>query len=435
MIAKNDKKVINGWAMYDWANSTYSLTITTAIFPSYFYWATGGKDAIANFLGLEVNNTVLFTYTLSVAFLFVALINPILGALADTTGYKKAFMKFFCYLGSLSCMSMFFFDKSTVSLGVISFGVAGIGYAGSLVFYNSYLPEIATEDQVDKVSAKGFALGYFGSVILLGFNLIMVLFPTLFGIPEADPTNLGPRISFLTVGLWWIGFSQITFNRLPDDQIQSKDNKTNPIKRGFTEMKKVWLQAKELPLLKKYLYAFFFFSMGVQTVMYMATIYGEEVVGMVMDELIILVLILQLVAIGGAYLFAKISDKKGNVFSLIITLIVWIGVCLSAFFIKEGMKIEYYVIGIFVGLVMGGVQSMARSTYSKLIPKDTPDTTSFFSFFETLEKTSIATGTLVYGVIRQISGTMNNSALALILFFAIGWFLLAQIPSKQSYHD
>ena len=435
MIVKNDKKVINGWAMYDWANSTYSLTITTAIFPSYFYWATGGKDAIVNFLGVEVNNTVLFTYTLSVAFMLVAILNPILGAIADSTGSKKAFMKFFCYLGSFSCMSMFFFDESNIALGVISFGVAGIGYAGSLVFYNSYLPEIATDDQLDKVSAKGFSLGYIGSVILLLFNLIMVLFPALFGIPEGDPNHLGPRISFLSVGLWWIGFSQITFSRLPNGENHPKNKKSNPIIRGFSEMKKVWNQAQELPLLKKYLLAFFFFSMGVQTVMYMATIYGEEVVGMVMDELIILVLILQLVAIGGAYLFAKISEKKGNIYSLIITLIIWIGVCLSAYFIKEGMKIEYYVIGIFVGLVMGGVQSMARSTYSKLIPKDTPDTTSFFSFFETLEKTSIAAGTLVYGLIRQLTGSMNNSALALTLFFIIGWYLLSKIPSKLSYHD
>lgn len=431
---KNDKRVTNGWAMYDWANSTYSLTITTAIFPSYFYAVSGGKGAITSFLGLQINNGVLFTYTLSIAFLLVALINPILGAISDSVGNKKTFMKFFCYLGSLACMSMYFFTSNTIEIGIFSFGIAGIGYAGSLVFYNSYLPEIVSEDQYDKVSAKGYALGYVGSVILLIINLVMVLKPQFFGIPEGN-TSLAPRISFLTVGIWWFGFAQITFNRLPDSVKSKTKSYGTPITKGISEMKKVWNQAKELPLLKKYLAAFFFFSMGVQTVMYMATIYGEEVIGMVMDELIILVLILQIVAIGGAYGFAKISEKKGNIFTLIITMIIWIAICFSAFLVKEGMKLEYYIIGICVGLVMGGVQSMARSTYSKLIPKDTPDTASFFSFFETLEKTSIAVGTFVYGLILQITGTMNNSALVLAIFFVIGWYLLSKIPSKHVYHD
>lgn len=416
--------------MYDWANSVYSLTISTAVFPSYFFGVTGGKDQTVDFFGFTLKNTVLYSYTLSIAFLIVALLNPVLSSIADTKGNKLSFMKAFCYMGSLSCIGLYFFDATNLEFGIFAFSFAAIGFAGSIVFYNAFLPEIATEDQYDKISAKGFSLGYVGSVLLLIVNLLMITFHDALGLQE----SMAARISFLSVGIWWMGFAQITFNRLPNNVFHKKEVKENVLSKSLQSLKKVWQESKRLPLLRRFLVAFFLYNMGVQTVMYMATIFGEEVVNMEMGELIILVLILQLVAILGAYVFAKISAKKGNVYSLCITLLIWIGVCIAAYFIGEGMKTEFYILGAFVGIVMGGVQSLSRSTYSKLMPIDTTDHASYFSFYEVLEKSSTATGTFVYGVILMLTGTQNNATFALAMFFVFGFILLRKIPSKTVYN-
>lgn len=430
-LKKNDPKTINAWCMYDWANSVYSLTITTAVFPMYYYAVTGGKDAWVSFF-TEMSNTVLYSFTLSAAFLLVSFMNPFLSGIADYGGMKKGFMKFFCYLGALSCCALYFFDESTLWIGVLGFGLAGVGYAGSLVFYNSYLPEIASEDKMDKVSAKGYALGYVGSIILLVINLAMILGNETLGITKGEAS----KISFLMVGLWWIGFAQITFRKLPANVYEKKE-RVNLFTKGYSELKKVWNVAKTNPSLKKYLVAFLFFSMGVQTVMYIATIFGEDVVFSDLPQadrtprLIGLVLILQIIAIPGAYFFSWLSKKKGNIFSLASSLLIWVFVCISAYFMAEGMHVFYYLLGIFVGFVMGGVQSMARSTYAKLIPEDTENHASYFSFYETLEKFSVATGTFVFGFVNAITGTMNASALSLSVFFIVGLVLLLKIPKVK----
>lgn len=441
MLEKNNKKTINGWCMYDWANSVYALVITTAIFPEYFLGVTSTQEGVSNLslFGIEMTNSVVYSYTITVAFLLVALLNPFLSAIADSGGNKKKFMQFFCYLGAASCTGLFFFTRETPELGVILFGLAGVGFAGSLVFYNSFLPEIASEDRFDKVSAKGFALGYIGSVLLLVVNLVMILQPSVFHIPvdletgKALDGTLAPRISFLTVGVWWAGFAQFTFRRLPDN-VYGRKVSDSYFKKGITEFKKVYGEVQQLPLLKRFLVAFLFYSMGVQTVMYMATVFGKEVVKLEQSELIVLVLILQFLAIFGAYLFSLISNNKGNIFSLTIIVAIWVGVCAAAYFIGAGMKTEFYILGGVVGTVMGGVQSMSRSTYSKLIPQETKDHASYFSFYETIEKLSIALGTFVYGLVLSITGTMNNSTLALGVFFIIGLLLLLRIPSKKIYN-
>lgn len=446
MIKKNDKKLINGWAMYDWANSVYALVITTAIFPEYFYGVTTQKEIIngietiistnVNIFGFELKNTAVYTYSLSIAFLLVALINPYLSALADTTGNKKRFMQFFCFMGAVACALLFFFTSDTIYFGLSMFMLAGIGFAGSLVFYNSFLPEIATEDQFDKVSAKGFALGYIGSVILLALNLVMVQGW------DADFfwfANKGEavRYSFLSVGMWWFGFSLFTFSRLPNNVMDKKDkflSGKNTFTHAISEFKKVWNEVQQLPLLKKFLTSFLFYSMGVQTVMYVATLFGKDVVGMETAQLIILVLILQIVAIAGAFVFAKISEKKGNIFSITISLVAWTGICVVAFYMSKGMVTQFYILGVFVGLMMGAIQSMSRSTYAKFIPQETEDHASYFSFFETVEKFSISVGALVYGLIDHITGSMHYSALALTVFFIIGLIFIVRIPSKQIYN-
>ena len=434
---KNNKKTINAWCMYDWANSVYSLTITTAVFPAYFLSVTkttladGTESGLTSFFGLQLENSVLYSYTLSVAFLISAFLGPLLGGIADYSGKKKQFMKFFSTLGAISCASLFFFNSSNIEFGVFAFGLAGIGYAGSLVYYNSYLPDIVTEDRFDDVSAKGFSLGYGGSVLLLIFNLVMILKPELFGIHPADGA-LPAKISFLTVGAWWFLFALYTFKHLPNPP--KKTTSGGLLTKGFKELMKVTRQMNSLPYIKTFLLAFFIYSMGVQTVMYLATIFGEKVVGMKMAQLIFVVLILQLVAIGGAYLFSLISSKIGNVKTLSISLTVWIGVCVAAYFIGPGDNILFYILAVFVGLVMGGVQSLSRSTYSKFVPNDSADKASYFSLYEFVEKIGIVLGTLVYGIVEQLTGSMNLSALVLGVFFVVGMIILSRIPSKSSYN-
>lgn len=426
------KKVINGWAMYDWANSAYNLVITSTIFPAYYDAITSTKDNSGNilshqvhFLGAALESASLYNYAIAFAYLVIACISPILSSIADYKGNKKRFMQFFCYLGGLACCTLYFFDSSTLSLGIICAILAAIGYCGSLVFYNSYLPEIAAEPDQDKVSAKGFAYGYIGSVLLQIVCFLFVLKPQWFGIKDA---TFAPRLSFLLVGLWWMSFAQITFSVLPKIK-KNRQNQTDDIlTKGFAELKKVWQQVKEMPVLKNYLLAFFFYSMGVQTVMLAATLFGSQVLGLPAEKLIVCILIIQIVAIAGAYIMAKLSERFGNFKVLMFVVLIWIGICLFAYFITT--EIQFYVVAVLVGLVMGGIQSLSRSTYAKLMPA-THDTASFFSFYDVTEKVAIVIGMFSFGFVQQITGNMRNSIIALILFFAIGFVILFFALQKQ----
>ncbi len=431
-MEKNNKKTIHAWCMYDWANSVYSLTIATAVFPEYFLAvtsnvATGNK---VNFLGYTITNSVLYSYALSVVFLLAALFSPLLSSIADYTGKKKLFMRGFCYLGSISCALLFFFTRETLPIGVCCFVLAGLGFSGSIVFYNSFLPEIATEDMTDKVSAKGFAYGYIGSVILLILNILMLLQPTLFGMEKGS--DLPARISFLTVGLWWFGFGQYSFHYLPSQTIAKlKTSSDNLLLIGFRELTKVIAELHWQTLLKRFLLGFFFYNMGVQTVMYMATIFGKDQLHLETASLIIVILIIQIIAVAGAQVFAKVSAKYGNIKALCGLVFIWIGVCISAYFVANAT--QFYILAVLVGFVMGGVQSLSRSTYAKLIPEDTNDHASYFSFYDVMDKVSTFAGTLSFGFIAQMSGGMRNSTLALSVFFAISLLFLFRIPSKNIY--
>lgn len=426
------KKVINGWAMYDWANSAYNLVITSTIFPAYYDAITQTKDAtgkiISNnvtFLGHTIASASLYNYALAFAYLVIAVVSPILSSIADYKGNKKSFMKFFCYTGGLACCALMGFTKDTLSLGIAGCIIAAIGYCGSLVFYNAYLPEIAAEQDRDKVSAKGFAYGYIGSVILQIICFVFVMAKP-FGMDE----GFASRLSFLLVGLWWIGFAQIPFSVLPKSIPQHNTEAVNIFSKGFVELKKVWAQIKKLPVLRNYLFAFFFYSMGVQTVMLAATLFGSQVLGLATSKLIICILLIQIVAIGGAYLMAKLSDKYGNIRVLMITVLLWIGICAMAYFITT--EIGFYIVAILVGLVMGGIQSLSRSTYSKIMP-ETKDTASFFSFYDVTEKFAIVLGMFSFGFVQQITNNMRNSILALIVFFFVGLIGLGITLKKQEY--
>jgi len=423
-IEKNNKKLINAWCMYDWANSVYSLTITTAVFPGYYLAVA--KDRV-NFLGFDVLSSALYSWSLSCSFLIAALLSPFLTSIADYTGRKKLFMQMFCYLGSFSCAYLYFFSLDNISLGMLAFILAGMGYSGSIVFYNSFLPEIATEDQMDKVSAKGFAFGYIGSVLLLIVNLAMLIKPQIFGLQSEGQAA---KISFLSVGIWWFLFAQYTFYYLPSNVYKHKAE-GNWIFNGLKELKKVFNELKHQTLLKKFLPAFFFYNMGVQTVMYMATIFGKGELKLETEQLIIVILLIQIIAIPGAQLCARLSGSLGNIKVLMIVISIWIGVCITAYFITSAT--QFYILAVIVGFVMGGVQSMSRSTYAKLIPQDTIDHASYFSFYDVADKVSTFLGTLLFGVINTMAGGMRPSALALGVFFVMGIVFISGIPSLKTY--
>ena len=436
-LPKGSKKLLNAWAFYDWANSVYSLVIASAIFPIYYQalFKSANVETV-NVLGGAIRSTPLISYTTAAAFLIVALISPILSGIADYVGNKKSFMKFFCYLGSVSCMGLYFFSIENIYISLLFYFFGLIGFWGSLVFYNSYLPDVAFPEQQDRISARGYSMGYVGSVILLLFNLAMVMKPELFGFGEGGEASMkAMKWSFVTVGIWWIVFSQYSFYFLPKGNKSGKKVSAQIFLNGFKELKSVYNSLSENIQLKRYLAAFFVYSMAVQTVMLVATYFGEQEIVWGGDDnktmgLIVSILIIQLVAVGGATLTSRASEKYGNIFVLISINIIWIFICVVAFFIES--PTQFYLTAGVVGLVMGGIQSLSRSTYSKFLP-ETKDTTSYFSFYDVAEKVGIVIGMMIYGFIDQITGSMRNSILFLVLFFITGVILLLRVPRNKNF--
>lgn len=423
------KKVINGWAMYDWANSVYNLVITTTFFPIYYTEMTRASpfNGQVHFWGRTYINTALYNYALAFTYLIVAITLPILSSISDYKGNKKKFMQVFCTIGAIACSCLYFFTPENFDFGIICMMLAAFGFYSSLVFYNSYLPEIAAEKDRDRVSAKGFSYGYIGSVLmqLVGFALVVFWDK----IPFLHSAGDAVRWTFLLVGIWWIGFAQITFNRLPKSiPSETFGQKRNFISGGFIELKKVFFQMIQMPVLKRFLFAFFFYNMGVQTVMLAATIFGSKVLHLPSTNLIVIIVIIQLVAIPGAFLIARLSGKYGNLQALIGVVIFWVCICIAAYYMKTA--IHFYILGIAVGIVMGGIQSLSRSTYSKLMPV-TIDTASFFSFYDVTEKIAIVIGLTAFGYIEEITGTMRDSVLSLVVFFTIGLIGLISALHRQ----
>ncbi|MGE0771763.1 MAG: MFS transporter [Cyclobacteriaceae bacterium] len=424
----NDKKIVRAWCMYDWANSVYSLVITSTIFPVYFNAVATSADGSewVSFLGFQIQNSVLYSYSLSFSFLIVAIILPVLAGIADYSGKKKKFMKMFVLLGSFSCMGLFLFnDLSRLEWGILCSMLASIGYSGSLVFYDAFLPEIVTEDRYDVTSARGYSMGYYGSVILLVICLVMINNWSTFGFADE---GMAVRFTFLLTGLWWIGFSQIMFINVPDVSFGRKPEGklwTN----GYHELLKVWQSLKATADLRTYLGAFFFFNMGVQTVMYLAALFAANELQLESSKLILSFLIIQLVGALGAYLFARFSGAYGNKTALLVMIAIWIIVCLMAYFVKT--EYQFYGLAFVVGMIMGGIQSLSRATYTKLIPRTTIDHASYFSFYDVTYYISVVVGTFSYGLIKQMTGSMRNSALALGAYFIIGMILLVMVKSER----
>ena len=441
-VEKDNKRITTGWTFYDWANSVYPLVITSSIFP--IYWGSvvkavthtnSGKSPI-DFLGFKVPGTSLQNYSVSAAFLIIALISPLLTSLADFSGRKKLFLQVFCYIGAASCCGLYFFEPSTFTIGVFIFILATIGFSGSIVFYNSYLPVISSEAKFDSLSARGFSMGYIGSVLLLVLCLVLIQGPEMMGGPKGMAmfglsVGKATRISFLLTGVWWAGFAQIPFFTLPPDpgRPAGAPSESGWLLNGFRELGKVWKETKAQPNLKRFLLAYFTYNMGVQTVMYVATLFGDEELHLETSALILTILLLQIVGIAGAYLFAKLSERIGNTRALSWAVFIWMLICIGGYYVQKGWS--FYLLASVIGLTMGAVQSLSRSTYSKIIPENTENPAAYFSFFDVTEKVGIVTGLLVFGGISQLmGGNMRYSILALIVFFILGLGFLLTLRGK-----
>ncbi len=434
VLEKGSKKLINAWAFYDWANSVYSLVISSAIFPIYYGLIFSETNSIP-FFGYEVKNTAMISFVTASAFLVVAFMSPILSGIADYIGNKKRFMKLFVYIGSVSCLGLYWFEIETIYMGLLFYFLAMIGLWASLVFYNSYLPDIAFPHQHDRASARGFSMGYIGSVLLLLFNLTMVMKPQWYGImgTELEASLKAMKYSFVSVGIWWAGWSQISFYYLPNGNSNSQKMTKDIFWNGFRELRSVWEELKNNFKLKRYLGAFFVYSMSLQTVLLVAAYFGEEEIawGSTSEKttgLIISILLIQLVGILGAILTSRSSERFGNIPTLIVVNIIWAGLCVYAYYIQT--PLQFYCIAGMVGMVMGGLQSLSRSTYSKYLPK-TEDTTSYFSFYDVTEKIGIIIGMVLFGSLDQITGSMRTSILFFVLFFVLGAILLIRVPRLQ----
>lgn len=435
-LEKGNKKLINAWCWYDWANSVYPLVITTAVFPLYFAAVTkvGDLDTIS-VMGRDIKNSEFYSYLVSLSFLVVSVMSPVLSGIADYAGRKKLFMQIFSWLGALSSISLFFFTgRENLWIGVGGSILASVGFAGSLVFYNAFLPEIVEEKQMDSVSARGFTMGYIGSSILLILCFVLISNPAMFGIPnlpevtaeypDGKPdTAFATRLSFLLAGLWWAGFARIAFAGLPSHTRGGSVDTRKLLGHGYQELRGVLRQLR-LPAqarVRLFLLGFFFCALGYMTVIYLATFFGKDEIGLGDSELMVTVLIIQFVAIAGSYLFAWLSGKLGNIPALMGTAIVWSLVCGVTYFVTS--PTGFYVVAFFVGTVMGGIQALARSTYAKLLP-ETQDNASYYSFYELTEKVATALGTFSYGLIIALTGSMRNASLFLGGMFLIGVVLL-----------
>ena len=433
----NNKKIWNAWSMYDWANSVHNLVITTVIFPIYYQSTVvvseiTEKKQLVNFFSYQFDKNALYTFTISAAAMLMVILSPILTGIADYSGRKKLFMKFFCYLGASACAYFYFFTPDNLEATMIAFGLSIIGWGGSIVFYNAFIPQIATEENYDKLSARGFAFGYIGSVILLIFNLLMIMQPQLFGFTEAQAqSGITTRIAFITVGLWWAGFAQIPFYFLPKDE--NKAFHSHFLKNGFIKLKYVFTKVRQSRYLKKFLLAFLIYDMGVMTVIYVATLFANEELNIPRAGLITTLLLIQLIAIPGSYLASWLSGRFGNTIALRIEIVLWAIVPIVAYFITEAN--QFYAIACLVGLVMGGIQSLSRSTFAKFIPDSETETSAYFAYYDITEKIAMTVGTFMFGFIVDQTGSMRNSILFLILLFIAGFLLLQRIPSQNIYED
>ncbi len=421
-IKKNDKKTINAWCSYDIANSVYRLLITAVLFPIYYQFVCekAFADGIIKLGNFSIKDTVIYEFSLLIGYVVVVVLLPLLSGIADYGGKRRRYMQVFTLLGASACIGLFWFEGSNILYGSALIAIAAISFEGSVLFYDSFLSDIATPDRQDKVSAKGYAWGYVGSVFVLLINIFMIYNYDTLGFKSEMQVI---RFSFIEVGIWWALLAQISIHFIKEEK---KEKQNDRIRKGIKELKKVARIVMKDKVKKRFLSAFLFYSMGIQTIMLIAAMFGKVEIGISNDKLTVTILILQLVAVVGAIFFGWVSTKTGNKTSMLIMLFIWLLVCFSAYFVYS--EIAFYFLAAGIGLVMGGIQSQSRSTYSKLIPSDSERKASFFSFYNITEKIAIVLGMFTFGFIDHITGSMRNSTMILASFFIVAIIILYITP-------
>ncbi len=427
------KREIFGWAMYDFANSAFATTILAVIFNQYFARVVAGGERGVNLLGFQLHGASFFTFSISISMAISAVLSPFLGAVADASGTKKRFLMVFCYVAVLFTGLLYFVGEGDYWRGAIFFIIANIGFAGGNVFYNAFLPEISTDQNIGRISGLGWALGYVGGGLLLAINLIMLKYPEWIGHPTGYFTV---QDCFLSVALWWLIFSLPTF-LLIRERAYGKEppSEEGYFRSGYRRLQHTFRRMKSFRELTKFLVAFLIYNEGIETVIVMASIFGAEVLGMKTNELILFFLMIQGIAFVGAMVFGFLADAFGNKRMVIITLGIWSFIVLWAFQlgIVWDPKTEYWILGVLVAIVLGGSQAASRSLQGLF----TPDANSaeFFGFFAVSGKFASIFGPLIYGILIAITGSVQSGVLSVLVFFVVGMIILWTVNEKKGMEE
>ncbi|MBI9045582.1 MAG: MFS transporter [Anaerolineaceae bacterium] len=427
---KKYKKSISAWVMYDWANSTFVTSIAAAILPVYY-----ATVAASNLAPNEATSN--WAFTTSIALILVAIIGPVLGAMADFSGAKKRFLTYFVLVGVLGTTLLFLIKTGDWLMASLFYIVANIGFSGANVFYDSLLPHVAKPEDIDQVSSRGYAMGYLGGGILLAVNLgmIMVLpdllpqwFPALSNIDPGELTSLMTRASFLTVAVWWFLFTIPILRHVkePVRRILSGEENHNPLQASFGRLSSTFKDIRKYKELMKFIISFWLYNNGIGTIIFMATIYGTEL-GFSSATTIGTLLMVQFVAIPFSFLFGWLAKKIGTKPSILLSLAVYTCIAIAGYFLKT--ELHFWLLGFAVATVQGGSQALSRSLCGRMMPKS--KSAEFYSFFSVSEKIAGTVGPLVFGVVSRVMGGSRLSIVSLIIFFALGGFMLSKVNEQE----
>ncbi len=439
-VLKDDKREIFGWAMYDWANSAFSTTIGTVFLGPYLAsLAAGaaGADGMVRVAGIPVAPDSFFPYSVSFSVLLQVLFLPILGAIADYSHMRKQMMQLFATLGASATILLFFVSGDLWWLGGLLYIVANLAFGAAMVFYNAYLPDIASEEKRDSVSSYGWAMGYIGGGLLLLLNLVFYQTHETLGVP----TGLAIRINLASAGVWWLGFSFLTWARLQTRQahraLPAGETYTSI---GFTQLRQTLGELKNFPETMKYLLAYFLYNDGIQTVIAVSATFAAAPLargGLEVDTgtLTMVILMIQFVAFFGALFWGKLAGWIGAKQSILVSLVIWAGVVIYAYGGLQGdtRVTQFFILGAFIALVMGGSQAISRSLFAQMIPPGKE--AEFYSFYEVSERGTSWIGPLLFGLMNQWFGNLRLAILSLIFFFVVGLILLPFVNVEKAIAD
>ena len=438
----NDKREIFGWAMYDWANSAFSTTVGTVFLGPYIASlaakaAVANSDGMARFFGIPVAPDSFLPYCISFSVGLQVLFLPILGAIADYSHLRKRMMQIFAMIGAICTIAMFLITGPVWWLGGVLFIIANLTFGAAIVFYNAYLPDIASEEERDRVSSYGWAMGYLGGGVLLALNLAFFIFSDDLGVPG----DLAVRINLASAGIWWMGFSLITWSRLrPRHAARPLPQGETYVSIGSKQLGNTFREIKHFPETIKYLIAYFLYNDGIQTVIAVSSTFAAAPLirgglELPQDTLIAVILMIQFVAFGGALFWGKLAQWIGAKQSIIVSLVIWAGVVIYAYGGLKGdsRTTQFFILGIFIALVMGGSQAISRSLFAQMIP--TGKEAEFYSFYEVSERGTSWTGPLIFGLANQIFGSLRYGILALIFYFIAGLIVLPFVNVPKAMAD